>query len=473
MPGNFTPRSVIPSSATAVAEAPAPVQETAAPQTLPQQEVGHGTFSLGAKPQIETGNLNTSEAALPEKQEVKKISLEEFRTPGYKNVATRVVLMPNILDSLKKNLDESKSEAELKFYGNSIAGQIEILESAQRTFKQIGTSTEDEAVAKNLMAAVNEYMQKFSELDKKTKKIIVEGKARKIVGAEVCIPLKAEDGSINPNAEAIIKQNIKEGSAVSDTPAAQEAVVTETAVEKKIENTSSIKYMRPDEDTAEPPVVIEKKEAPAPVPSPETEIIANAPVSPSAQPQAAVRAPAIKEVASKEKDVDPSVVQINRLWPTIRGKEWPKNIALAAMMACVPVPQAPAIKAGPTQKTSMNNVAPSASLSLEDKQSIAAFSPSLFGLSDAEYAAVCAKMEQEKITPYKMLTDSSFVEFYIPTANGTRNVRNEVSALITNIAQLAERAGIQDSKPKEFGNETLEEYVGTRLKALSPLATIA
>lgn len=471
MPGNFTPRSIISSSATAVAEVPVLAQETIIAQPLPQQEIGHGTFSVDAKPQTEVTSPRAQETPSLEKQEIKKISFENFKTPGYKNVATRVILMPNILESLKKNLDESKSEAELKFYGNSIAGQIEILESAQRTFKQIGTSNEDEVAAKNLMAAVDEYMRMFSELDKKTKKIIVEGKARKIVGAEVCIPLKAEDGSINPKAEAIIKQNIEEGSAVTNTPVAQEVSAPpapEVVAEKKTENISSIKYMRPEEDVAEPLVVVDKKEIPV---SPSAQVQKEQEVAP--QEKVTVRVPITKEVASKEKDVDPSVVQINRLWPTIRGKEWPKNIAFVAMMACVPVPQAPTTKTDAVQKTNMDSTMPSAVLSPEDKQSITTFSPSLFGLSDAEYAAVCAKMEQEKITPHKMLTDSSFVEFYIPTANGTRNVRNEVSALITKITQLAEHAGIQDPKPKEFGNETLEEYVGTRLKALSPLAKTA
>lgn len=85
-----------------------------------------------------------------------------------------------------------------------------------------------------------------------------------------------------------------------------------------------------------------------------------------------------------------------------------------------------------------------------------------FGISEAEFASVCAKMSETGITPHKMLHDSSFVEFYIPTANGNRDVRKEVSDIIATVARLADAAGFPKPEPKEFGSETIEEFLGTR-----------
>ncbi|MDQ5962351.1 MAG: hypothetical protein QG653_158 [Patescibacteria group bacterium] len=85
-----------------------------------------------------------------------------------------------------------------------------------------------------------------------------------------------------------------------------------------------------------------------------------------------------------------------------------------------------------------------------------------FGLTETEVASVCAKMTETGITPHKMLHDSSFVEFYIPTANGNRDVRKEISDIIVTVARLADAGGFPNPEPKEFGAETLEEFLGTR-----------
>ncbi|MDQ5962350.1 MAG: hypothetical protein QG653_157 [Patescibacteria group bacterium] len=218
MPGNFTPPSI---KGQQEPEADiVSVQANTPPPAQPTES--HGSFGAPVKIEEPIAQVLVNQ---PGQGELKKISAADYKTPAFKNIAIKVGLMPGIIETFKKNLDESKSNVELGFYQKSINTQVEILENAERTFKQIGSNGEDEATAKGLMTAVGSFMQEFSMLEQKAKKIVAEGRAKK-VGAEICVPLKTEDGKPNPEAVTIIKENVGDSDVTNTKPEKGEGTTT-------------------------------------------------------------------------------------------------------------------------------------------------------------------------------------------------------------------------------------------------------
>lgn len=357
MPGNFTPPSL---KGQQEAEETAPAEEAIVAPV--QDNAPHGVFS--AKTSAPTA---PEEPAKPETAPIpKKISSEDYKTPAFKTIASRVALMPDLISTYRKNLDDSRSAVELGFYRGSLNGQIDILDGAQRTFRQVGSNGEDEALAKNLMDTVNAFRKDFEELEKKTAQLISDVKTKRVVGPEICVPLKKDDGNPNPEATALIRENLsgqeiinavaetreesggaqttsnpspleeKPSSSISYAPPSKETVVAPNATQEKIAQAEVVPAQEAGAEKEIKENTPEKEDvSETPTQSPQKEAIPPLQQEPMLEKEIKVSSPLLETETSQE---DASV-PVSRLWNIIKGGRLAEH-AFVLSLAVSPIPSA-------------------------------------------------------------------------------------------------------------------------------------